>query len=101
MKSKEQTLLEEAYMSISQQDKLAPKVGSDKWKGSFAKYDHKHWSRLDDEPLDTEMGKTSGDITKLGKKGDVVFLGRARDGKQYVLYGPITPKKYKEIYSNL
>jgi hypothetical protein len=73
------------------------KVGSDQWKKSFTNYDHKHWSRLNDEPLDSEMGTISGDTSDLGKKGDIVFLGRSSDGKHYTLYGPITPEEYKKI----
>lgn len=106
MNTKNKQTLENAYQSIvnesgRQQNKPIYKVGSDRWQNSFTGYDHKHWSRLDAEPLDSSMGTTSGDISKIGKKGDIVFMGRARDGKHYVLYGPITPEKYKKIHSKL
>jgi len=61
----------------------------------YGRYDHIHWSIIDDIPLDKHMGTTSGGNVK--DKGKICLLGRGSDGYHHTLYGPISKAQYWKV----
>ena len=62
-------------------------------------YDHIHWARINGKPLDSEMGTLSDHNLEKDHPdtGRVVLLGRAKDGRHYTLFGPLTPDEYHDV----
>jgi hypothetical protein len=61
-------------------------------------YDHIHFSINGTEPLDSEMGTCAGSPPDLS--GMVELFGRARDGRHYTLWGPVTADEYRKAVMN-
>jgi len=72
---------------------------------NFPGFDHIHWSIVDGKPLDSKMGSSASNgekwcydqhMVKIPiKRGDIFLMGRASDGKHYILDGPIDANEYK------
>ena len=85
--NKDTQLLQEAYKKV--RDSKMPDYSR------YGSYDHIHWTRINDNPLDADMGTLSDDDTS--NDGLVALLGRARDGRHYTLFGPVTKEEYFRI----
>jgi hypothetical protein len=62
------------------------------------RYDHIHWSRINANPIDINMGSLTDNPSK--DDGKIVLLGRGSDGFHHVLRGPMTVRQYKKQISS-
>ena len=72
-------------------------------KKSYPGYDHVHWTIVNGEPLDDEMGTTNtgGHSNPHWIDGQIYLIGRDRTGYHRKLEGPLTKEEYLAMKNGL